>query len=169
MADRLDPTFVRAQIELLRISHPGIWDDGDEILLADMLEAQTGLYEFLITLMRRALVDDETVVRGTEAIMAEMKARRLRYELRIEAARTLAFKLMQQAYVRKIELPIATLSIRAGQPRVIITDEAALPEHCIRTKREPDKVAIKEQLAGGQAVPGATLSNSEPTLAVRVK
>jgi len=169
MPHRLDPTFVRAQIELLRISHPGIWDDGDEILLADMLEAQTGLYEFLITLMRRALVDDETVVRGTEAIMAEMKARRLRYELRIEAARTLALKLMQQADVRKIELPIATLSIRAGQPRVIITDEAALPEHCIRTKREPDKVAIKEQLAGGQAVHGATLSNSEPTLAVRVK
>ena len=169
MSHPLDPTFVRAQIELLRISHPGIWDDGDEILLADMLEGQTGLYEFLITLMRRALIDDETVVRGTEAIMAEMKARRLRYELRIEAARTLAFKLMQQADVRKIELPIATLSIRAGQPKVIITDEAALPEHCIRTKREPDKVAIKEQLAGGQAVPGAELSNAEPTLAVRVK
>jgi len=41
MTNRLDPTFVRAQIELLRISHPGIWDDGDEILLADMLEAMS--------------------------------------------------------------------------------------------------------------------------------
>jgi len=169
MTHRLDPTFVRAQIELLRISHPGIWDDGDEQLLADMLEAETGLHEFLIALMRRALIDDDTVVRGTEAIMAEMKARRVRYELRIEAARTLAFKLMQQANVRKIELPIATLSIRAGQPRVIITDEAALPEHCIRVKREPDRVLIKDLIGQGVPISGAELSNAEPTLAVRVK
>ena len=169
MSHPLDPTFVRAQIELLRISHPGIWDDGDEQLLADMLEAETSLHEFLITLMRRALLDDDAIVRGTEAIMADMKARRVRYELRIEAARTLAFKLMQQANVRKIELPIATLSIRAGTPKVIITDEAALPENCIRIKREPDKVLIKELINQGVPISGAELSNAEPTLAVRVK
>jgi hypothetical protein len=169
MPDRLDPTFVRAQIELLRITHPGIWDDGDEQLLADMLEAETGLFEFLMTLMRRALVDDAAVVRGSDAIVTEFRERRDRYERRIEAARTLAFKLMQQANVRKIELPIATLSIRAGQPRVIITDEAALPENCIRVRKEPDKIAIKEQLAHGEPVPGAELSNSEPVLSVRVK
>jgi len=167
MSHPLDPTFVRTQIELLRISHPGIWDDGDETLLADMLEAETGLHEFLITLMRRALVDDELVVRGAEAIVTEMRERRDRYERRIEAARTLAFKLMQQAGVRKIVLPIATLSIRAGQPKVIITDEAALPAEYIRIRKEPDKIAIKEQLARGDHVPGAELSNAEPTLAVR--
>ena len=169
MSHRLDPTFVRSQIELLRISHPGIWDDGDEQLLADMLEAETGLYEFLITLMRRALIDDDAVVRGTEAIMADMKARRVRYELRIEAARTLAFKLMQQADVRKIELPIATLSIRAGQVRVVVTDEAAIPDEYCRIKREPNKPIIKEHIEQGINVPGAELSNAEPTLAVRVK
>jgi len=169
MSHPLDPTFVRTQIELLRISHPGIWDDGDEQLLADMLEAQTGLYEFLITLMRRALIDDTAVVRGSDAIVTEMRERRDRYERRIEAARTLAFKLMQQADVRKIELPIATLSIRAGTPKVIITDEAALPENCIRIKREPDKVLIKELISQGVPISGAELSNAEPTLAVRVK
>jgi len=34
MSSRLDPTFVRAQIELLRVTHPDIWDEGDERLLA---------------------------------------------------------------------------------------------------------------------------------------
>ena len=83
--------------------------------------------------------------------------------------RALAFKVLMQAGVKKLELAAATLSIRAGQPRVIITDEARLPPDCIRTRTEPDKIAIKEHLARGEPVAGAELSNSPPTLAVRVK
>jgi hypothetical protein len=71
--------------------------------------------------------------------------------------------------VKKVELRQATLSIRAGTPRVIITDEARLPEDCIRIKREPDKVAIKEHLARGEPVAGAEMSNREEVLAVRIK
>ena len=168
MADRLDPTFVRAQIELLRISHPGIWDDGDEQLLADMLEAETELNGFLVRVVDR-MDDAEEIIDGVETKMDERKTRKARFEQRYEAMRALAFKLMQQADLKKIVLPTATLSTRAGVPKVIITDEAALPESCIRIKREPDKIAIKERLARGEPVPGAELSNAEPTLAVRVK
>ena len=64
---------------------------------------------------------------------------------------------------------MGVLSIRAGQPRVIITDETLLPPDCVRIKREPDKIAIKERLSRGEPVPGATLSNSEETLAMRIK
>jgi len=168
MSHPLDPTFVRAQIELLRVSHPGIWDDGDEQLLADMLEAETGLNEFLAHVVD--IMDDaEENIDGIETKMDQRKARKARFEQRYEAMRALAFKLMQQANVKKIVLPTATLSIRNGQPRVIITDEAALPENCIRIKREPDKVMIKELINQGVPITGAELSNAEPTLAVRVK
>ena len=83
--------------------------------------------------------------------------------------RALAFKVLVQAGVKKLELVAATLSIRAGQPRVIITDEARLPEQFVRIKREPDKHLIASHLKAGERVEGAELSNSEPTLAVRVK
>jgi hypothetical protein len=79
------------------------------------------------------------------------------------------FKLMTHAGLRRVVLPEATLSIRAGQPRVIITDEAALPPDCVRVRTEPDKVAIKDRLMRGEPVPGATLSNSESVLSVRTK
>jgi hypothetical protein len=168
MSDRLDPTFVRAQIEALRVSYPGIWDDDDQVLLADMLEGETGLQEFLARVVRRMLELD-AYASGIINLLVDMKMRQQRFERRSEALRTLAFRLMQQAAVRKVELPAATLSIRAGTQKVIITDETALPPNCVRIKREPDKVAIKEHLARGEQVNGAELSNSEPVLAVRIK
>ena len=76
MTDRLDPAFVRAQIENLRHTHPGIWDEGDETLLADMLEGETGLHEFLEGLDgRRADAEERTV--GIEKRIADHKARRI--------------------------------------------------------------------------------------------
>ena len=168
MADRLDPTFVRSQIELLRYTHPGIWDAGDETLLVDMLEGETGLREFLETGLDHKLKSEE-LIDGIGIRMDNAKARRDRFEQRADAVRSLMFKLMMHAGLRRVVLPEATLSIRAGVPRVIITDEAALPPDCIRTQTEPDKVAIKERLARGEHVPGAEMSNAEPMLAVRTK
>jgi len=168
MPDRLDPTFVRAQIELLRVTHPDIWDEGDERLLADMLEAETSLYEFFASLVHGMRTTKAFIV-GMTTLMDELKARRDRYERREEALRGLALKLMQHANVRKIELPQATLSIRTGSQKVIITDETALPPDCVRVRTEPDKVRIRELLLRGEPVAGAELSNREEMLAVRVK
>jgi len=168
MPDRLDPSFVRAQIELLRHTHPDIWDEGDETLLADMLEAETGLHDFLTVVIARML-DTDAKIDGIGNLMAALKSRCDRFEQRSDAMRGLMFRLMSWAEVRKVELPAATLSIRAGQPRVIITDEARLPEQFVRIKREPDKHLIASHLKAGEPVPGAELSNSEETLAVRVK
>ena len=168
MSNRLDPTFVLAQIELLRLRYPKIWDEDDEVLLADMLEGETSIKEFLAFTVAR-MCEAEAFAVGINALINDLKERRDRFNDRYEAMRTLAFKIMTAADVRKLELAQATLSIRAGQPKVIITDEAALPEHCIRVKREADKVMIKELISQGVPISGAELSNAEPTLAVRVK
>jgi hypothetical protein len=164
---RLDPTFVRAQIEALRYSHPEIWD-GDEMLLADMLEGETNLKEFLDAAVFHML-EEEAFAQSIGDLITKIKARQQRFERRGEAMRAIAYKLMSHAEVRKVELLQATLSIRAGQPKVIITDETALPPDCVRIRTEPDRIAIKEHLARGEPVAGAELSNSEPVLAVRVK
>jgi hypothetical protein len=156
------------QIEALRLTHPGIWDEGDEDTLLLALESETDLREFLVAVTRR-MVEAEAFADGIGDLITETKARQQRFEQRSEAMRSLAFRLMNAAEVRKVELPQATLSIRAGVPRVIVTDEAALPPNCVRIKREPDKVIIKERLAAGETVPGAELNNSPPTLTVRIK
>jgi hypothetical protein len=163
---RIDPTFVLAQIELLRLRYPQIWDDDDTLGIG--LEGETDLHEVLAIVVLR-MRNAEALAIGDNVLINDLKERRDRFNDRYEAMRTLAFKLMDAAGVRKLELPIATLSIRAGVPRVIITDETLLPPDCVRIRTEPDRVAIKEQLMRGEPVAGAELSNSEPQLAVRVK
>jgi len=168
MANRLDPTFIRQEIERLRVTHPQIWDEGDEQLLLDSLEGETDFHRFLTAVVRR-ICEAEAFVDGIGDLITDIKARQLRFEQRGEAMRAMAFKVMSAADVRKVELPQATLSIRAGTPRVIITDEARLPPDCIRIRREPDKVRIRDLLVHGDQVSGAEMSNAEPSLAVRIK
>jgi len=168
MPDRLDPVFVMRQIELLRLRYPKIWDEDDEVLLADMLEGETSIKEFLAFTVAR-MCEAEAFAVGINALINDLKERRDRFNDRYEAMRTLAYRIMTAADVRKLELAQATLSIRASTPKVIITDEAALPEHCIRVKREPDKVMIKELISQGVPISGAEMSNAEPVLSVRIK
>jgi hypothetical protein len=59
-----------------------------------------------------------------------------------------------------------TVSIGRGSPKVIITDEAALPPDCVETVVKPSKKAIAAALKEGRDVPGACLSNLMPHLIV---
>ena len=168
MSSRLDPTFVRALIEALRVTYPAIAEDEDQWRLT--LESETNLPEVASAVVRRML-EARASISGIGQYICELKVRQDRLDQRVEAMRTLAFKLMEAAHLKKLELAEATLSIRSGQPKVILSPDAAdvLPDHLVRIKREPDRVAIKEQLMRGERMAGAELSNSEPTLAVRVK
>ena len=98
-----------------------------------------------------------------------LRARAARFERREQAIRDLMFRMLELAHLKKLEMPEATVSVRVGVPKVIVTDEAALPDEFCRIKREPDKGKIKAALAELKPVPGATLSNAEDTLAIRVK
>jgi hypothetical protein len=166
MSHRLDPEIIRRAIDALRVTHPEIAADEETWLLA--LESETDLHEFLTRVVRRMLEDKAAII-GIDGLIDELQARQARKARSSEAMRALAFKLMQHAELKKLELVPATLSIRTGQPRVIITDEAALPDNVVRIKREPNKTLIRELIDQGVAVNGAELSNSEPSLAMRVK
>jgi predicted ribosome quality control (RQC) complex YloA/Tae2 family protein len=164
---RLDPVFVRAQIDLLRVRCPEI-DSDDETLRVDMLEAETDFHRFLDAVIDRKQ-DAEEMVEGIGRLIENNKARKARYERIAEAMRDTAHKIMDHAGVRKFVLPRATVWISAGQPKVIVTDEDALPADCVRIKRAPDITAIKDHLKRGEPVPGVELSNAEPHLNVRDK
>jgi hypothetical protein len=166
MSNRLDPTFVLAQIELLRLRYPQIWDDDDTLSLG--LEGETDLHEVLALVVLR-MRNAEALAIGDNVLINDLKERRDRFNRQYEAMRTLALKLMSAAEVRKVVLPQATLSISLGPRKVIVTDESRLPADCVRIKREPDRIAIKRFIEEGSTIPGAELSNAEEHLTVRPK
>jgi Siphovirus Gp157. len=162
----LDPLAVRLQVEQLFREFPEMAED--EILRVDMLEGSTDLHKFLSTIesYRQEVM---ALVMGTDLILDDLLQRKRRFERREEGLRRLMFQMLQLAQLRKIELSAATLSLKNGSPRVIITDESAIPDDLCRFKREPDKAAIKAKLQSNGHVAGATLSNAEENLAIRTR
>lgn len=165
MNPRLKADEIKRHIEFLLAAYPEMGED--ETLRSDMIEGETDAFEFLSNLTRK-IGEAKALTEGTDLYVKELRERTARVDRRIEGLRFLAFKIMESANLKKAELPEATLSIRNGVPKVVITDETALPDIAVRIKREPDKTRIKELLQEGP-VAGACLSNAEPTLSIRVK
>jgi len=141
----------------------------DEQLFSDMLEGEGGDAMEVLHRVLRASIAAKDMAEAADSRAIEIAARRDRYRRRAEALRGAAFAALDALGIKKLELPDLTASVRAGQPVVVITDEAALPEVCIRVTREPDKALIAAALKGGREVPGAELSNSSPSLTVRTR
>lgn len=162
----LNPIVVKQQVDNLLVSCPEIAED--EVLRADMIEGATNAFDLLGEFVR-LIEETDILLDGISERCDELKQRAARLERRKLGLRTLIFKLMEAGHLTKAELACATLSIRNGAAKVIITDETVLPDKLCRIKREPDKFAIKELLTAGYEVRGAELSNAEPTLSIRVK
>lgn len=115
----------------------------------------------------RAAVEAADMADAARQRADALKARSDRYKVRAETLRAAAFAAMDATGQRRVELPDLTASIRTPPPRVLITDEAAIPPDMTRTVTTPDKTAIAAALKRGDAVPGAELSNSIPTIQIR--
>lgn len=106
-----------------------------------------------------------------EALDIKCKAlgeRRSRFEeqaVRIKAALHVA---MGQAELRKLELPQATLSVRAVAPSPEVTDESAIPAKFWKAQDPKlDRKALLAALKAKEHVPGALLGNGHETLAIK--
>jgi hypothetical protein len=166
MSDRLNPEIIRRAIDALRVTHPEIAADEEAWLLA--LESETDTIECFDRIVDE-ISDAEDRADSIARRIERIKERRQRFVRRGEAMRSLAFKLMQHINLPKLVLDEATLSIRNGPRKVIITDETALPDNCWRIKREPALDQIRKLINSGETVNGAELSNAEPVLSVHTK
>jgi nitrogen fixation/metabolism regulation signal transduction histidine kinase len=163
----LDPREVRQQVENLKIVHPELLEDDDAWISS--LESETDFTEILTTIVRR-IEDTKALVIGTKDRFEELKARKDRFEHRVETLRELAFKIMHAAELAKIELPEATLSLRAGTQQLTgDADPKDLPDELCKISRDLNRTAIKEALKTGKEVPGFSLSNAPPSLTIRIK
>lgn len=153
----------QAMAAMLR-DHPQLADDED--FRRDVLEGQTSGMEVLRRIII-AMIESDGLEAGLTRTIQQMTERRNRYRARSDALHDLARRIMAAADIAAVPLPEATLTVRLGPPKVVITDEAAIPPAYLRTRVEPDKIAISRALKSGEPVAGAALSNGEPTLFVR--
>src|SRR6185312_3819939 len=136
----LDPLIVRQQVENLKIVHPELMEDDDAWISS--LESETDFNEVLTAIVRR-IEDTKALVVGTKDRFEELKARKDRFEFRVEKLREIAFRLMHSAELAKVELPEATLSLRAGTQQIIgDADPALLPDTLCKISRSLDRTAI---------------------------
>lgn len=158
--------FVKAHIASLLAAHPEL--EGDADLCADMLEGETDITVILSRLTEIAL---EAAAMG-EAIKLRgqaLAARQSRFEVKEAATRRLILSVMARANLAKMQLTEATLSIRHVDPKPIVNDVLALPEHCVRIERKADMKAIKADFDAGISIPGTSMSNGYSSLTIRTK
>lgn len=162
-----DTNVVRQQIGSLLLQYPELQEDDQ--LRADMIEGETDAHEFLRMLER--MRQEACVMAGALATnIADIEQRQARFERREQAVRSLMFKILDAASLKKVELPEATVSIvNGGQKLIGEADPSSLPDDLCRVKREADRKAIKDAIKTGQTVPGFTLSNAEPHIMIRTK
>lgn len=141
----------------------------DEEMAAVAVEGETSLVEAISEAVDRY----DTLGAHEEALetrIKELSERRSRFEGQRERIKVAIHAAMGQAEMRKLELPQATLSLRAVPPKAEISDESAIPERFFkRADPKLDRAALLAALKAKEDVPGATLSNGGETISIRVK
>ena len=141
----------------------------DEQTLADTVEGLTDLHEVLAAVLRAAL-EDEALARGLKCRIADMQGRLDRLQDRAAKRRQIAKDVMVELDLKKITAPDFTASLRPGLPALVVLDEDAVPS----IYWQPGEPKLKRQvlaadLKDGTEVEGATLTNPEPVLNLRVR
>lgn len=133
--------------------------------LNDSLAGLDDFEEQCLAVLRDAL-RREAMAKGLGGLIEEMQARKRRLDEGAKFLRVAVLNAIQEAGVPRITAPDMTVSVGRAKPRVVITDEAALPDNLCQITRTPDKTAIAAALATGD-VPGAMLGNPAVFLSVR--
>lgn len=141
----------------------------DEEATLHAIEGETNLIEAITSAVER-VQDLEAMADATKSRLDDLKARRDRFDRQAENIRTALVAALGAVEMRKLELPVATLTIKAVPPKANVISEADVPSSF--WKPQPPKLdlkAITDALKTKEAVPGATLSNGSETIQIRFK
>lgn len=158
---------LRAVREQLIAVDPTIVEDLE--LFQDTLDGEAGNAIDILADMVRAALDAETMSEALKARAATMAARSSRLERRNAALRKAVLDTLVAINLPRLVREDFTASFGPGRQKVLITDETALPDTLMRITRTPDKELIGDLLKANKPVKGATLSNGETVLTVRVR
>ena len=133
-------------------------DDEDHALLLGSLEGEPDIMEVLDRVIESSIADNKL------AELARERAKRV--EERASRSREIALRIIEALGVSPLERPIYTASLMQIR-KSIVTNSDELPKEFIR--ESPDMIAINKALRAGEEVPGAQLSNAEPSLRITTR
>jgi hypothetical protein len=133
----------------------------------ELLPEETAAVQDAIVGVLRAAKEADALSSAAAAMELDIAQRKVRFRVRTERLRGIAFAAMDALGIKKMELPDMTVSIQAGRPSLQITDEKTIPDQYWRVKRELDRTLIASELKEGVVIEGAELSNSMPHIVVR--
>ena len=143
--------------------------DLDDETLNDTLEGISDLNEIIAELLRSALAD-QAMAEGLKLRIEDMRLRLDRLTGNARKKRLLALDAMAEASIKKLMQPDFTASIRKGQPVLQVDSDDNIPEDFwIPQPARLDRVALINALKQGTQIRGASLTESEPSLAIRTK
>lgn len=166
MNAQFDIANLKGAIESLVAAYPELAED--EILRADMFEAETNINNVLSTLVDKAL-DAATTQDAIALRQKDLSARKARYGKQEETLRGFILSIMELADLKKATLPEATLSVSFQKPRLTVSDETLLNEDMKKTviTVSPDMDKIKEAYEFSQKIPeGVMLTDGKNILRV---
>ena len=144
-------------------------DDADANLLvleAASLDLQTTVRRLLLA-ATEAKANSETVKQRMDAL-ADRGHRFDRHALAWREAALSIIQMFPDAFPKgKFKDALVSASVMVGKPGVVITDDAAIPDEYVHTKREPKKTLIRDDLLQGVVIPGAELRNPMPYITIR--
>lgn len=148
----------RAMVEALTNSQ----DDAQAI--ADTIDAESYPLEVKAQQVAYAPRILEAEADAIEAAAKEMLARAKSKRNRARSIREYLKTCMEVAGVNKIECPYFTVRIHQNPPSVDVFEPSLIPMEFMRYPEAPppsvDKVAIRDAIKSGRAVPGAILQTS---------
>ncbi len=143
--------------------------DADEETLRDTLDGINDLPEMIEELLRSSL-DDTSLATALKIRMDDMRERYGRLQDRVDRKRKIASSAMDQANIKKIEVPEFTASLRLTPAGLVITAEHEIPQaYWVEQPDKLDRAKLKSDLKDGKEIDGAGLGNQATTLAVRTK
>lgn len=175
-----DPRREALAVAALRQHLTDIGVGEDPELLMDCIEGETSFNEMVDHLLGK--ISETTALRNALSdLISELEARERRFAARESKARRWLEEALTLAELPKIERPGATVSLRAGIPKVEVVDEALIPDRYWKfPPRVLDKRLLGDDLKDRRNanadrsrdplpnIPGATLSNGPPVLSIRV-
>jgi hypothetical protein len=140
----------------------------DEQALADTLEGISTLDEQIIEVMRY-VIEREDHGRAIAERIEKLTARKRRLEEGAKALRSMVLEALMDSGLKKMVAPDFSLSVGQTKPKIIITDDRAVPDRLCKIERTPSKTMIADEFAAGRDVPGAAPSNSTPFLTIHTR
>lgn len=138
-------------------------EDFDPEFFADTLDGETDVMDVVGGILR-SLTEAETMEAANKAAADTYRLRAKVLSDRQEALRGTLTRIMEAMGEKTVRHAFATLSVREGKEKPIVTNEDALPRDLLKVKYSPDLTAIREANYRGD---GVTWTNAGPVLTIR--